>query len=84
MKLTNTDIANVFCSCRTLRYVVSTSAFLFIAAIVVEILALSRSIPALSSYLGFLLVFAAVGALGVALVVILLPGADERMEECRR
>lgn len=70
-------------NCSTLRGAILTSGVLLIAAFVVEILAQTPLFPSVvTGYLGLLLLFAAVGVLGAAFVIGLLPGANHRFGGC--
>lgn len=70
-------------TCRSLRRAILTSGLLLVAAWIVEALAASGILPAVTtSYLGFLLLIAAAAVLAGAFLLSLLPANAQRLAGC--
>lgn len=69
-------------TCRTLRGAVLTSGVLLLTAWLAELLAHLGVLPGISVYFGLILLLAAIGLLGVTLLLSLLPANTARLSGC--
>jgi hypothetical protein len=70
-------------TCKRLRIAVILSAALLITGFALEVFAEVTLVGVPTSHIALLLIFGAVAILAVAFLLSLIPGASERLRECR-